>query len=280
MNLILGTANFDNKYGVNSTKNPSTKQIKNIFDFCDKRINFLDCAENYSLNLNNKYIKKFELILKIKFNHKKKKISKEDLLNKIVSLIKKNKLDYVHTLMFHRSSDIFKMNKSDLEYSINFLKKKICKKVGISIYDPSELKRIYRYFKPDVVQCPLNLFDSRIYDTGWMSKIKERGAEIHVRSVFLQGLLLSNKENLSKKFLKYLNFFKKLEKFSARIHKSKLQICLNNIKYYKKKIDYLVIGVQNLKQLEEIYFFYNKKNKFEFIEFKNVPKKLYDPRLW
>ena len=39
----------------------------------------------------------------------------------------------------------------------------------------------------------------------------EDGVEIHIRSVFLQGLLLSDLKNLPKKFIKYKKFLKVLK---------------------------------------------------------------------
>ena len=71
------------------------------------------------------------------------------------------------------------------------------------------------------------------------------GVEIHVRSIFLQGLLLENVSNLPKKFLRYKGFF---EKFNLWVHKkklSKLQACLGSILADKRPK--VVIGINSRK---------------------------------
>ena len=57
----------------------------------------------------------------------------------------------------------------------------------------------------DVIQCPYNILDRRIISSGWYDKLK-KGIEIHVRSIFLQGLLKSF-SLLKKNTLKDGNFF-------------------------------------------------------------------------
>lgn len=41
-----------------------------------------------------------------------------------------------------------------------------------------------------LVQLPANLLDQRFLRTGWLDRLQAMGCEIHVRSLFLQGLLL------------------------------------------------------------------------------------------
>lgn len=66
-------------------------------------------------------------------------------------------------------------------------------RIGVSIYSPDDLETIYSVLQPDLVQAPLNLVDRRLVDSGWLSRLADRGVEIHTRSCFLQGLLLMPK---------------------------------------------------------------------------------------
>ncbi len=63
-------------------------------------------------------------------------------------------------------------------------------RVGVSVYDGAQIEAVLARFKPDLVQLPLNVFDQRLIDDGSLSRLAALGVEIHVRSVFLQGLLL------------------------------------------------------------------------------------------
>ena len=60
----------------------------------------------------------------------------------------------------------------------------------------------------------------------------------------------------------------------------KIDLYLNDLKLYKKFIDYVVIGVLNLNQLKEINTSLKKKIIKNNIKFKKVPIQLYDPRKW
>ena len=42
----------------------------------------------------------------------------------------------------------------------------------------------------EAIQLPLNLFDERFLNSGWIGKLKKNNVEIHIRSIFLQGLIL------------------------------------------------------------------------------------------
>ena len=78
--------------------------------------------------------------------------------------------------------------------------KNLVKKIGYSIYSPTELDELWSFYKPDLIQAPYNIFDRRLDTSGWLQKIHENDVELHVRSVFLQGLILMNKNNRPKKF--------------------------------------------------------------------------------
>jgi aryl-alcohol dehydrogenase-like predicted oxidoreductase len=70
------------------------------------------------------------------------------------------------------------------------------KRIGISTYfadGPLELARRYR---PDIVQIPFSILDQRLKQNGELARLKDLGTEIHVRSIFLQGLLLMDPTRL------------------------------------------------------------------------------------
>jgi len=46
-----------------------------------------------------------------------------------------------------------------------------------------------RRFKPDVIQAPVSLLDQRLIVSGALGEIASLGVEVHLRSIFLQGLL-------------------------------------------------------------------------------------------
>ena len=102
--------------------------------------------------------------------------------------------------------------------------------------------------------------------------------EIHVRSIFLQGLLILHYSKISKKFLKWKKIFKKFNDKIQYYKISNLDGCLNFIEK-NKFIDKILLGVDNIDQLKEIFSFrYNVKIKFPKIYVKD--ERLINPSKW
>jgi len=61
--------------------------------------------------------------------------------------------------------------------------------VGVSTYASDDPLGLVKRFKPDIIQAPASLLDQRLLVDGTLSTIAEWGAEVQLRSIFLQGLL-------------------------------------------------------------------------------------------
>ena len=157
-------------------------------------------------------------------------------------------------------------------------KKKLVKNIGISIYNPSELKKIWKFWKPDIVQAPFNIFDQRIVKSGWVNTLKKNNVKIFIRSCFLQGLLLGNQDSLQipKKQSELLNSF---NNWCLEEKISRLEACLHFVKQFKK-IDFVLTGFNDYHQLNEILHIFNKKNKKIPNKFFTNNLNLIDPRKW
>ena len=156
-------------------------------------------------------------------------------------------------------------------------KKKYFKKIGISIYDFDCLNYVIPKFNIDVVQCPYNILDKRILNTGWFNKLKKLNIEIHVRSIFLQGLLV-NKSIYKKPYFrkwqqKISDWFIWLENNNI----SPIDYCLSDLLYCE--FDKIIIGINNFDSLKEIINF-KKINIKEMLNLEINDTKLIDPRKW
>jgi aryl-alcohol dehydrogenase-like predicted oxidoreductase len=287
MKFILGTAQFDDSYGAFKKNKISSKDLKNIFNIIYKnKISFLDTAISYNKSeyIIGKHIKKkINIFTKITFP---KKLKKKNLSNyikkKISSSLNKLKTKQLYCLYIHHISDLKKYGNDLVNNFLILKKKKIIKKIGISIYETSDLELAFKYFVPDVIQFPLNIFDSRFSNKKLLKKLKSLKIKLVARSCFLQGLLLNRNfdhikfNNIHKnKILDYHDF---CEKKSL----NKLNLCLNFVKSFKE-LDYIVIGCDSYIQLSEILEFmkykYNKNYKF-YKEFIIKNKEIINPSLW
>ena len=278
LKLVIGSANFTQKYGVDSIK-INHKENKKILDLAKKNHIFrIDTAEAYLQNKNNfKNIdKKFKFFTKVIPDSKwasldfcQKKL--EDHFNNFA----RNK---VEALLFHDIKILLKKNGKKIFKNLEILKKKkYFNKIGISIYDTNCLNNLISNYNFDIVQCPYNILDRRILTSGWFDKLKSKGVEVHVRSIFLQGLLVNNSIYRKSYFKKWNFFFVEWFKALEKNNISPIDYCFSDLLNYD--FDKIIIGINDSKNLKEIINF-KSINKNKMINFKISDKRLIDPRNW
>ena len=69
-----------------------------------------------------------------------------------------------------------------------FKKKKLISNLGISVYSTSDINKVLKFWTPDIIQFPLNIFDQRILDANYLSTLKKKKIILVARSCFLQGI--------------------------------------------------------------------------------------------
>lgn len=283
MKLVLGTVQFGKNYGLvdgKKIKNPEFKKIEKLILRSD--IKFIDTSINYGDSekiIGNSNLNKLDIITKIKLP--KKNINVEQWVEKkIFSSLAKLKVNKIYGVLIHDYKDLSgARGRKYLKYLYYLKDKKIIQKIGVSIYSPNDLKKIWSFWKPEIVQIPLNVLDQRFLKSRWIATLKKFKILIFVRSSFLQGLLLSDYRS----YPRFKKFYKILDKFSnwCKLNDiSRLQACVDFIKI-KKNIDYLVIGFNNCSQFREILkSFENKKITKIPNNFITNNLNLIDPRRW
>lgn len=282
--IILGTANFSGNYGFKKIKSPTLKEIKKILSYAKKNgIKNIDTAITYKRvekKLGYTNIACLNIFTKLpKVPKKIKNISlwiKNQILSSSLRLNKK-----IYGVYLHNPKDLTSSKGKLIYENLNFLKKKkIIKKIGVSVYNTNELDKILDNYKIDMVQLPLNLFNRSFLYNNYLKKLKKRKIEIHLRSIFLQGILLQDYKNIPNYFSKWIHLFKKYDNWQKKNFISKLQICINFIKS-NDYVDNIVIGIESQKQLKELLYCFRVANSNLY------PKKIFsknqnliDPRLW
>jgi aryl-alcohol dehydrogenase-like predicted oxidoreductase len=287
--LILGAAQFSGSYGFDKVQNTLAKrEIKKIFK-CMKynNMDFLDTSLEYN-NVNKKIrlykTKKLKLITKIKFKNdylenKNEKQIKDIIIKRLFSSKKEINIKHFHSLLIHNFEMLELNNQKKLfDILLQLKKNKELSKIGFSIYDFKKLKITLKKFKPDIIQCPYNIFDRRLNDIGLKKIIRKKKISVHVRSIFLQGLLLLDPVNLPKKFLKWKSKFKKWHDWSKKKDIKKIDAIFSFLKD-NKDIDKIIFGVQNFRQLKEVLSLRIKKTKIPSYLTSN-DKNLISPNLW
>jgi len=276
--IIIGSANFAQKYGAAPIK-IDKNEIKKILNLSKKNNIFkIDTADSYfnEINLFKNIDKKFKFTTKMKPDHRW--TSLDFCQEKIENHFKKFNGNKIQTLLFHDTDILFKKIGTKIFQNIETLKKKkFFKKIGLSIYDPECLNYLIPNYSFDVVQCPYNFLDKRIINSGWFNKLKDKGIETHIRSIFLQGLLVNKLVYKKKYFKKWRFFFIKWFQNLENSNISPIDYCLSDL--LNHDFDQIIIGINSYDNLKEIINFKIIKNK-QMLNFKKTELKLIDPRNW
>ena len=283
--VILGTAQFGDKYGISNKSGVLNRlEVIKILKFSKRNnISYLDTAneyKGYEKILGKQNLNDWKISMKItkkfysKNNNEK---SFNTLFLESLKLLKQKKFEY---FLFHHSENLLSKNGSKIyKFLINLKKRGLIGKIGVSAYSPSDVLKVIEYYKIDVIQLPYNVFDQRLDNETFIKKLKSRNIEIHARSIFLQGLLLLNKNKLPNKFIKSKPHFEKWYNFLKNNNTNAVEECLN-FAFSNQNINKFVIGVNSLKHLKDILHlkinFFTKN--FEKLQSNNL--NLIDPRKW
>lgn len=158
----------------------------------------------------------------------------------------------VYALLLHRPNQLLGANGILLYKALRSLKDHgQVIKIGISIYSISELDNLIPRFYFDLVQTPFNLLDHRLYNSGWLHRLKDYDIEVHARSVFLQGLLLMRQSERPAKFMPWENLWRRWHNWLQDHQLSALQACLAFPLSFPQ-IDKVVVGANSVQELSEI----------------------------
>ena len=283
MKIAIGSANLGTRYGLFGKNKFETKEILKVEKLLSKsKIEFIDTAHQYKKSeeiIGKSKLKNLNIITKIKLP-KQSILSITKIVNKIIfkSLKRLNKKT-IHSILVHDYRDLLGNRGKEFLKELKMLKQNgFVKNIGISIYDPNDLKKIWKFWKPDLVQIPLNLFDQRILESSWLKILKKNKVQVFARSCFLQGLLIGdyNSLNIPKNLCLHL---KKFENWCTTNKISRLKACLDFVRQINQ-IDCIVVGFNDFNQLNDILNEFKKKNKKISYKFKLNNLNYIDPRKW
>ena len=255
--ITLGTVQFGIPYGINN-KNGVLKldEISKILDFANNvGINLIDTASGYGdaeKKIGNLSNRRFKVITKLPARLSGQKYTSKWLRDSIHDSMTKLKTNKIDALLLHKPSDLLDLDGELFFLDLQNLKiEGLIEKIGISIYDTSELDLLLKYFSFDLVQAPFNVLDRRLLESGWLDRLYNLGIDIHVRSIFLQGLLLMDSQKRPSKFDKWKVLLEDYDNWLKESNLGALEACLNFVLSFKE-ITNVIVGIDNLEHLKKI----------------------------
>lgn len=275
--LILGTVQFGLPYGINNQSGqPSPEQVYEILDSARTAgIQSLDTASGYgtSQKLIGTYLAKNPGAFKIftKFA--------EHPSNELSQSLAELNTPHADLFSFHKF-ELIKDRKIQSEL-LNLKDQGKIKRIGVSVYAPTEIEEAARLDFIDVIQTPFNLFDNWNLRGKPIQIAKAKGKQIHVRSVYLQGLFYCDPTTLRPSLYDLKIPLQNIRQIAQEEKISFADLALQYVLQFKE-IDGIILGVDSKKQLEENLRALNSRfSSVEKIHQIKIANDLaLDPRTW
>ena len=245
--LALGTVQFGLNYGINNNHGKvPVEDVKKIVDQAkDANVFVIDTAQAYGNSeevLGNVGVMEFNVITKITSP------KQGTLKNEILSSLHRLNISSLYGVLFH-DFNYWLLNPDSWKELKKIRLDGLTKKIGFSLYHPEQWHLIQeKGITPDLLQIPMNLFNQQFHP--YLSQFKEAGIEVHVRSAFLQGLLLMESESLPHQFSEIKSEIETLKQLSEKWNVSRTNICLLWL-WQNKCIDHIVVGIDSTMQWQE-----------------------------
>jgi len=287
--LGLGTVQFGLEYGVSNRQGrPAEREVAAILGRAAERgVSYIDTAPTYG---------DAEILIgrHLPRGHKIRVLTKtpalpdatidaryeQRVLDTLAASLDRLKVDAVHALLVHQSGDLGKPGWQWLVGALNEVKARgWAAHVGASVYDVDQLELVESRFAPELVQLPFNVFDRRLSESGVLARLKAAGAEVHARSVFLQGLLLMDPANLPNFFGPLRENIASLQGRWAKQGLSPAAGCLAFV-FQQAELDAVVVGVNSLSEFDEIIATATPDGHVEFDPLPSVDALYLNPSRW
>lgn len=190
----------------------------------------------------------------------------------------------LHGVLLHRSRDALGARGTALIAALREAREEgLAQRIGVSVYRAEDIDEVLRQFTPDIVQLPLNALDQRLLNSRHLERLRDLGVEVHARSVFLQGALLSPQAELPP-FLQPLR--PALDRFRALAGRHSLSSAEAALAFVLQTPDVaaMVIGVTSVAELDQLADAYRAAQQAPRLDFSEVAhdvrSQLLDPDRW
>ena len=281
--IILGGAQLGLPYGVLGTgEKLNALEINGLFDAANSvGIQTIDTAIAYGTSesvIGDYSNSRFKIITKLPPLPNDVNDVSGWVRQQIDASLTRLQTNNIDALLLHHPQDLTGEFGVTLKKVIEeLLSEGVIKRFGVSIYAPDELTTIVGHFPIDVVQTPFNVFDQRI--TPWLETLSKNGIEVHARSVFLQGILISPASARPAHFKKWEAQFNQFDRWVSELSMSAISVCLG-VALSQPGISHLVVGALSSTQLLETAAQIPKDFSHRSEHMQSNDLALIDPRVW
>ncbi len=198
------------------------------------------------------------------------------------------RMQQLYAVLLHRWEHYSLRNGMIWQKLISLKQEGFIKKLGVSVYDPSQAIEALTNKHVSIIQIPYHILDRRWEKSEFVAQLPYRhDVEVHVRSAFLQGILCANEKYWPAiKNFDNIQCIKKITTLKNTFNrKNNADLCLAYLRT-KPWITTIILGVETLQQLHENMRLFNLTQlsceQANYIEsfFSNITEELLNPSLW
>jgi hypothetical protein len=281
--IVLGGAQLGLPYGIlNGGETLSREEVARILDTAvDHGIDSIDTAIAYGHSesiIGEISQNRFNIISKLPPLPVDISNVSEWVYSQVQGSLSRLKCTSLDALLLHRPQDLTGAQGVELYAAIeSLMAEKMIHRFGVSIYSPDDLEGIIDTFEIHVVQAPLNVFDRRIL--GVTDQLSALNIEVHVRSVFLQGVLIASPQDRPHRFEPWSEHFALFDEWVRSSGVSAMACCMG-FALQQPGIAKLVIGTTSAESLDEIMNSIPNSVLEVPTHLQSSVEQLIDPRFW
>jgi aryl-alcohol dehydrogenase-like predicted oxidoreductase len=162
------------------------------------------------------------------------------------------RVECLGSVLLHRPLQLLEPRGAEIFDALSKLKLKgLTDKIGISVYSSVELSDLVPKYKFDIVQAPSNILSRSLVETSDRNIQQENPYELHVRSVFLQGLLVMPAAKRPFKSGDWSEIWRVWDQWLVQENLSPVEACVRYI-FNVPQISKIVFGIESVRQLQRI----------------------------
>ena len=281
--LAIGTAQWGLNYGLcNNLGKTSDQDIKLILNLAKRLgISIVDTAQAYGdaeSRMGAHNMIDFNVVTKI--NGLKSKECVQQIPEQIYRSLERLGIENMYGVLLHNAEDLSEPHGREIVSTLEALKSSgHILKIGVSLYDEDQADFVLKIFTPDILQVPLNVLDQRFLINGYLREFKKRGIEVHARSIFLQGLLLMQPDQVPQYFKRFLP---SLRSWHRAANEQAMSLCTAAMSFVTTldDVDFAITGFANFDQFNSVTQDISLNSIFDATNLESFDRGLINPSTW
>jgi aryl-alcohol dehydrogenase-like predicted oxidoreductase len=254
MKLAIGAAQMGMDYGIaNRTGQVSASEVVRILDQARREgIDTVDTAVAYGSSeqaLGEAGVQDLRVVTKIGPVPEHCTDAADWVIETVRASCRRLRSPSVHGVLLHRVQDLAGKHAAGLARGLQAaVSCGLATLAGVSVYSPEDLDFAVGKVQVGLVQLPRNPLDKRFDRAGWLDRLKDAGVEVHVRSIFLQGLLTMPTPDVETRFGRWGDPLARWRSWVAQSGFSPVEVCIADA-MAEPSIDRIVVGFDSRQQL-------------------------------